>query len=151
MVIKKISTGESALVIDLFDKYRVFYKQKSNLTLAKNFIKARLNNEESIIFVALVGKKPVGFTQLYPTYSSVGAIQNWILNDLYVGVQYRKQGIGEKLIKEAMEFAKGRGSKFLELSTAINNFTAQGLYEKIGFEKQDPETDFYTYQIHVNN
>ncbi|MGN6619356.1 MAG: GNAT family N-acetyltransferase [Ilyomonas sp.] len=149
MTIIKIDRTQGYLVFDLFDKYRVFYKQKSDIELAKCFIQTRLDNNESIIFVALVDdvSEPVGFTQLYPEYSSVRAIKNWILNDLYVDKEYRKQGIGEKLIKTAMSFAKENNANFVQLSTAIDNYTAQSLYEKIGFEKQDPETDFYTYRI----
>lgn len=149
MDIIKIDRAQGDLVFDLFDKYRVFYNQQFDCELAKNFIQTRLDNNESVIFVALVNdkSKPVGFTQLYPKYSSVQAIKNWILNDLYVDKEYRKQGIGEKLIKTAMNFAKENNAKFFELSTAVNNYTAQNLYEQIGFEKQSPETDFYTYRI----
>ena len=154
MEIKRIKSQESNLVISLFDKYRVFYKQATDMALAQNFIQTRLDNNESIIFVALIedkGKKePVGFTQLYPAYSSVRAIRNWILNDLYVDAGYRNQGIGEKLIKTAMEFAKADGAKFVELSTATGNYTAQSLYEAIGFDKQMPETDFFTYRINLS-
>ena len=78
------------------------------------------------------------------------AVRNWILNDLYVDARYRKKGIGEKLIKTAMEFAKADGAKFVELSTAADNYTAQSLYETIGFDKQMPETDFFTYQISLS-
>ena len=90
---------------------------------------------------------PVGFTQLYPTFSSVNVSKNWILNDLYVEINYRKQGIGEGLIKAAIEFAKKDGASFLELSTAINNITAQKLYEDIGFIKQQPSRTSFTYRI----
>ncbi len=149
MDIIKIDRTQGYLVFDLFDKYRVFYKQPSDIELAKNFIQTRLDNNESIIFVALVNEKskPVGFTQLYPKYSSVRAVRNWILNDLYVDKEYRKQGIGEKLIKTAMNFAKENNAKFVELSTAVDNYAGQSLYEQIGFEKQNPETDFYSYRI----
>jgi ribosomal protein S18 acetylase RimI-like enzyme len=121
--------------------------------LARNFIQTRLDNKESIIFVALILKnnKPisVGFIQLYPTYSSIRAIKNWILNDLFVEEEYRKQGIGEALIKAATEFARINNAKFVELSTAVHNFTAQRLYESIGFKKQKPDTEFFTYRINV--
>jgi ribosomal protein S18 acetylase RimI-like enzyme len=149
MDIIKIDRTQGYLVFDLFDKYRVFYKQPSDIELAKNFIQTRLDNNESIIFVALVNEKskPVGFTQLYPKYSSVRAVRNWILNDLYVDKEYRKQGIGEKLIKTAMNFAKENNAKFVELSTAVDNYAGQSLYEQIGFEKQNPETNFYSYRI----
>jgi ribosomal protein S18 acetylase RimI-like enzyme len=151
MEIKRINGSQSNLVINLFDKYRIFYKQQPDISLARNFIQTRLDNNESVIFVALIDGnnkiKPVGFTQLYPKYSSVRAVKNWILNDLYVEAEYRKQGVGEKLIKRAMHFAKENNAKFLELSTAGNNYTAQKLYEQIGFEKQEPDKEFYTYKI----
>jgi len=151
MEVKRINSHEASLVTDLFDKYRMFYKQPSDITLAQTFIRDRLENNESIIFVAVVrnddNETPVGFTQLYPGFSSVRAIKNWILNDLYVDTGFRKQGIGETLIKSAMEFAKKEGAKYVELSTAVDNYTAQSLYTAIGFKKQEPDKNFISYRI----
>ena len=149
MNIKKIDLSEANLVIGLFDKYRVFYKKDSNINLAEQFIKTRLGNNESVIFVVLEGDQPVGFTQLYPKYSSVSAVKNWILNDLYVESNYRKQGIGEALIKTAMDFAKGDGATYVQLETAVDNYTAQSLYEGIGFQRQEPDTEYFLYRIPV--
>ncbi len=151
MKIIRIDKTEGNLVFELFDQYRIFYKQPSDMDLAKRFIQTRLDNNESVIFVALstIKSEPVGFTQLYPKYSSVRTVRNWILNDLYVHQEYRKQGIGEKLIKKAMDFAKETDAKFVELSTAVDNYTAQSVYEQIGFEKQSPDTEFYTYRISI--
>jgi ribosomal protein S18 acetylase RimI-like enzyme len=151
MEIKRINKQETGLVIDLFNKYRIFYNQPSDIATAKKFIQSRQDNNESIIFVALAQinnrKLPVGFTQLYHAYSSVRAIKYWILNDLYVEPDYRKKGIGEQLIKTAMQFAKADEAKFVELSTATDNYTAQTLYENIGFEKQEADNSFFTYKI----
>jgi ribosomal protein S18 acetylase RimI-like enzyme len=149
MTIKRINLSEADLVINLFDKYRIFYKKNSDISLADQFIKTRLANHESVIFVALDGDVPTGFTQLYPKYSSVSAVKNWILNDLYVESDYRKQGIGEALIKTAMEFAKGDGATYVQLETAVDNYTAQSLYEGIGFRKQTPDTEYFLYRISV--
>ncbi len=149
MQVVKINHLQGNLVYQLFDNYRVFYKQPSNFELAQKFIQARLDNNESVIFVVLTDDlaTPVAFTQLYPRYSSARAVKNWILNDLYVEEGYRKQGIGALLIKQAMQFARESGAVFVELSTAIDNYTAQSLYEQIGFVQQEPEKDFYTYRI----
>jgi ribosomal protein S18 acetylase RimI-like enzyme len=149
MNIKQINLSEANLVIGLFDKYRVFYKKDSDVGLAERFIKTRLANNESVIFVALDGELPVGFTQLYPKYSSVSTVKNWILNDLYVESNYRKQGIGEALIKTAMDFAKGDGAIYMQLETAVDNYIAQSLYEEIGFQKQEPDTAYFLYRIPV--
>ncbi len=97
MKIIRVDVSQTNLVFELFNKYRVFYKQQTNSELAKQFIQERLNNNESVIFVALENELPIGFTQLYPTYSSVRAVRNWLLNDLYVEEDFRKQSIGEKL------------------------------------------------------
>lgn len=154
MNIKRITLTEKHLVVDLFNKYRVFYKQPSDIILADYFIKERLENNESIIFVAIEQENnqiiPIGFTQLYPKYSSARAVKNWILNDLYVEENYRRKGVGEKLIQTAMQFAKEKKSKFVQLETAVDNFTAQSLYESIGFVKQQPDLDFFVYRIEVN-
>lgn len=147
MVIKRIQPNEWTLVVSMFDQYRVFYGRESDLPLADLFIRERLDNNESVIYVALNGDKVVGFTQLYPRYSSVRAVKNWILNDLFVDAGFRKQGIGAKLIKQAAEFAKASGSQFIQLETAVDNLTAQSLYESLGFIKQPPDEEFYLYKL----
>ena len=148
--IKRIDLNEANLVVNLFNQYRIFYGKFSDLGMAKAFIDARLENNESIIFVALDENKPVGFTQLYPKYSSARLSKNWILNDLFVDEDYRKQGVGELLIRKAMNFATGQGSTFVQLETAVDNFTAQNLYETIGFKKQQNDTEFFLYKIGLN-
>lgn len=147
MIIKRITVKEIDSVVNLFDQYRVFYKQASDIGLARQFIAQRLHHNESVIFVAFHNELPVGFTQLYPTYSSMRAAKNWILNDLYVSAGQRKQGIGAALIDTAMNFARQDGATYLALSTAVDNYTAQSLYEAIGFVKQEPDTAFFDYRI----
>ncbi|RZJ78426.1 MAG: GNAT family N-acetyltransferase [Flavobacterium sp.] len=147
--IKRIEQNEADLVVGLFNQYRIFYGKFSDLGMAKAFIDARLENNESVIFVALEENKPIGFTQLYPKYSSVRLVKNWILNDLFVDPEYRKKGIGEALIKTVMDYARGQGSTFVQLETAVDNFTAQSLYEQIGFVKQGPDEEFLLYKIEI--
>lgn len=153
MEIRRVLKTESGLVTGLFDRYRIFYQQPSDPALAERYINERLGKNESVIFVALrqVDEQliPVGFTQLYPKYSSISAVKNWILNDLYVDNAYRKQGIGGSLINTAMDFAKNEGAAYLQLETAVDNFTAQSLYERIGFIRQAPEEKYLMYRIGV--
>ena len=147
---KRIKLDEIHLVVNLFDSYRVFYKQTSDLVLAENYLNERLKNNESVIFVVLDNEKPIGFTQLYPTYSSVRMVRNWILNDLYVDGDCRKQGIGKILINAAMDFGRSAGAKYVQLETAVDNYSAQHLYESIGFVKQLPGTEFIMYRKTVD-
>ena len=150
MEIKRLQPDQWQLVVNLFDQYRVCYKKESDLALAERFIRERLDNNESVIYVAMAEDRAVGFTQLYPRYSSGRAEKNWILNDLFVDEGYRKQGIGAKLIKQAAEFAKAGGSKFIQLETMFDNYTAQSLYLGMGFIKQQPDEEFYLYRLTLN-
>jgi ribosomal protein S18 acetylase RimI-like enzyme len=149
LIVKRIVATEAGLVIELFNKYRIFYKQPSDIALAKSFISDRLSTNESVIYVALLDGQPVGFTQLYPKYSSMRAVKNWILNDLYVDEAYRKQGVANQLIKAAMDFAKANNAGFVQLETQTDNYTAQSLYESVGFIQQEPDAEFLVYRKNV--
>jgi GNAT superfamily N-acetyltransferase len=122
----------------LFDQYRVFYNQPSDLNAATNFLQDRLQDQDSTIFIASEGGSVVGFTQLYPSFSSVSMKRVWILNDLFVDAPYRKQGIAKLLMSAAEQFARETGAIRLVLATQISNIAAQALYESLGYiEDQD--------------
>lgn len=131
-------------VSNLFNLYRMFYQQVSDLERAKTYIKDRLENKDSIIFVVKNQQKIVGFTQLYPTFSSISMKRAWILNDLYVDAEARKQGIGEMLLHKAKDFAIETGAKSITLETAPDNDVAQRLYEKNGYKR---DSQFYHYEL----
>ena len=147
MDIKRIDFVNAKLVVKLFDQYRVFYKQVSDINLAEQFIKERLMYNDSVIFVALSENKPIAFTQLYPKFSSVSALRNWHIGDLYVEPTHRKKGIGKKLLEQAYDFAKEDGANFISLNTADGNLTAQKLYKDFGFIEQETSPGFLYYKI----
>lgn len=130
----------------LFDLYRVFYKQPSNLEGAKEFLFQRFNHAESVIFIARTAsdKQAVGFVQLYPTFSSISMKRSWILNDLYVREEHRKEGIAELLLQQVKEFAAKTKAKEIALSTAPDNLKAQSLYEKHDYVR---DNQFYQYYL----
>jgi ribosomal protein S18 acetylase RimI-like enzyme len=131
-------------VSNLFNLYRMFYEAESDLEGAKNYIKERIESKESVIFVVKDKQKYVGFTQLYPTFSSISMKRAWILNDLYVDLEARKQGVGEILLHKAKDFAVESEAKSISLSTAPDNFSAHILYEKSGYVR---DSQFYHYEL----
>ncbi|MEM7087040.1 MAG: GNAT family N-acetyltransferase [Bacteroidota bacterium] len=129
----------------LFDGYRMFYKQPSNLQAANEFLADRFRKKDSVVFIAMDEKGgALGFTQLYPMFSSVSMQRSYVLNDLFVSELARGQGVGEALMERAKQFARATGSKGLTLETAIDN-PAQKLYQRLGWVK-DTEVNHYTWE-----
>lgn len=144
MEIYQATIGDLEGVSNLFNLYRVFYQQTSDIEGAMIYIKKRLESKDSVIFVVKDQQKYVGFTQLYPTFSSISMKKAWILNDLYVDAEARKQGIGEMLLHKARDYAIATDAKSISLSTAPDNYFAQRLYEKHGYVR---DSQFYHYEL----
>jgi ribosomal protein S18 acetylase RimI-like enzyme len=136
----EIAAANDNNIIDiahLFNDYRIFYNKQSDIEGAKKFIFERFQNKESFIFSAFLNKEIVGFTQVYPTFSSVGMKQIYVLNDLYTHENFRSLGVGRSLIQHVKEFAQKNNVSTIILETASNNFTAKSLYESFGFSKEN--------------
>jgi ribosomal protein S18 acetylase RimI-like enzyme len=148
-MIRKATAQDLDQLTTLFDQYLVFYKKPSNIEKHKSFLKERMEKNEAIIFIAFddeVKEKAIGFTLIYPTFSSILLSKILILNDLYVDSTIRNNGTGEKLILKTIELAKELDAKLVRLRTAKNNIIAQGLYHKMGFVRDDL---VYTYDLAV--
>lgn len=123
-------------VAHLFDRYRFFYKNASNLEAARSFIAERLQNHDTVIFIARSDNgEALGFTQLYSTFSSQSMQRMWILNDLYVAESHRQKGVAKRLLEAARRLSEERASKGLLLCTQVTNCEARSLYLKLGFAK----------------
>jgi GNAT superfamily N-acetyltransferase len=147
MQIETATRGHLDQVARLFDAYRVFYQQPSDLSASRTFIDERLARGDSRIFVALDAGNALGFAQLYDSLSSVSVRKIWILNDLFVAPGGRRQGVGRSLLRAARDFAAATGAVRLELSTQKTNLAAQALYESEGWAREEK---FFRYQLAVD-
>ena len=131
-------------LVPLFDAYRQFYKQASDLEGARAYLLERLSHGEATVFIAYDETRAVGFTLLYDTFTSVAMKPLCILNDLYTVPEARGQGAGTALIARACEHARTTGAFRLRLRTANDNLTAQSVYEKLGFKRDEV---YFTYDL----
>lgn len=148
MITTRLATlADLDAVAALFDAYRQFYQQPADLDLARRFIEARLQRDESVVIVACNADQAiVGICQLYPTFCSVEAKSVYVLYDLYVDASARRSGAGSALLRAAERLARERGMARMELSTARTNTTAQAVYEKLGWVRNDA---FFVYSNRI--
>lgn len=137
------------LLAPLFDAYRQFYRKPSDLDLSRQFLLERFQHNQSIVLLAVrQDHSAVGFTQLFPSFSSVSAARILILNDLFVGPKARRMRVGSLLLSAAASFGRAVGAVRLTLSTEVTNEAAQALYETEGWTRQ---TDFYAYNLTLDS
>ncbi len=132
-------------LVPLFDSYRQFYRMPSDIAMARHFLLERFRHNQSTIFLAeQSGGAAVGFTQLYPGFSSASMAPILILNDLFVDQGARCCGAGTLLLNAAAAYGVAIGAVRLTLSTEVTNAAAQSLYENRGWVRQN---DFYVYTL----
>ena len=152
MHIRLATLQDLEVLVSLFDGYRVFYRQPSDYESARSFLKKRLQHKDSVIYIAFA--KPVlsavevadsniavGFTQLYPIFSSVSMEPMYLLNDLFIDLDFRGQSIGQALIDTVKALCRDEHQKGIVIQTETTN-PAQHLYERLGFKK-DPDLHYF--------
>ncbi|MEC3874820.1 GNAT family N-acetyltransferase [Chryseobacterium salviniae] len=141
---RKATNTDVQQLAELFDQYRIFYHKASDIPAAEKFLKERIENNDSEIFVAEYNGKLVGFVQLYPLFSSTRMKRYWLLNDLFVNEQHRGKGYSKELIEEAKKMARFTNSCGILLETGKSNDIGNKLYPACGFEIYD-EVNFYEW------
>lgn len=129
----------------LFDAYRCFYGQPSDLQRARDWLRTRMRFGESVVLIAERDGVAVGFTQLYPMYSSVRTARTWILNDLYVAEEARRCGVARALLQAAVEYARDDGAAGISLETTGDNAAARALYRAAGWHED--ATQWYSVAL----
>ncbi len=57
--------------------------------------------------------------------------------------EFRRQGIGTRLMKEVLKELKDKGCKFVYLEVRVSSFGARKFYEKLGFKVVGIRRDYY--------
>jgi len=144
--VRQATLADCEALAALFDGYRQFYGQPSNLLRARDFLSERLERDEATVFIAEADGTAVGFALLYPMFSSVQTARIYILNDLFVAPNARQHGAGRALLAACEAFGRDAGAYALQLETQRTNTVAQALYTEQGWEVDD---EFCTYHLNL--
>jgi len=85
------------------------------------------------LYVAKDGPKVVAMASTLYTVSTAEGGKAALFEDLVVHEDYRKQGIGAKLLEYVIGQARAEGVLRLTLLTDMQNEQAQALYRRLGF------------------
>jgi ribosomal protein S18 acetylase RimI-like enzyme len=139
LTIRRANEDDLDPLATLFDAYRQFYAQPSDVQRAHDWLQARLQRNESVLLLAERHDAMVGFAQLYPMFSSVRTARLWILNDLFVAADARRQGVARALLEAAARFGRDDGAAGLMLETSRDNQPARALYLAAGWNEDESQ------------
>ncbi|MCL4155351.1 UNVERIFIED_CONTAM: hypothetical protein GTU68_003696 [Idotea baltica] len=142
--LRQASIDDLDNLVESFEAYRVWYRKEPNPTAAKQFLRDRINKQESVIFIAEENQSLLGFTQLYPLFSSTRMKRLWLLNDLFVYPAQRGKGISKKLIEAAKDHCRKTNGCGITLETEISNEIGNKLYLATDF-KLNKDHHFYEW------
>jgi GNAT superfamily N-acetyltransferase len=129
----------------LFDHYRVFQGRASDPAAARAFLQQRFDHGESVVFMACEGPSPVGFAQLFPSWSSVALARVFILNDLFVHPSGRRRGVASLLLAAVADYAASLAAVRVTLNVARDNQPGQALYAALGWTQ---DQHFHMFHHH---
>ena len=121
----------------LFNSYRMFYGKESDIRVAEEFLKSRIENKDSKIFICEFNNELSGFVQLYPIFSSTRVSKYWLLNDLFVDINKRGKGYSKLLIERSKELVIESRACGMMLETEKSNDIGNMLYPSTGFKKNE--------------
>ena len=135
IITRRATLADLDAIAPLFDAYRQFYGQASDMPRAREWLSDRMQAGESVVLLAEHDGRPSGFVQLYPMFSSVRTARLWILNDLFVASDARRGGVARALLDAAAQFARDDGAAGLMLETGRDNAPARALYRAAGWQE----------------
>lgn len=101
-------------------------------------IAEELENENAHFLCAVSGEKILGYIGVHEVCGEA------YIDNVAVHPDYRRFGLGEKLLQAAQENAFGRGCEFISLEVRKSNVGAISLYKKLGYQTVGERKNFYT-------
>lgn len=83
-----------------------------------------------------------------PSYSSLSLKRVWILNDIFVAEDARRQLVADRLLQTARKMAEQTQAVRMRVATSRDNEVAQKVYESIGFVEDE---QFKNYVLPISS
>jgi GNAT superfamily N-acetyltransferase len=145
MRIEMVTAATFEQVLPLIAAYQRFYKAVPDEARNRAHFGRLLDDHNAgVQFVALNEQgSALGFATLYFPLASVQPGVACLMNDLFTVPEARGQGVGRALIRHCLEYAREQGFKSIHWQTALDNHTAQRLYDSTGATR----SAWYTYVL----
>jgi ribosomal protein S18 acetylase RimI-like enzyme len=124
---------------DFFEEYESFHEDFFKIDRLRDrdivdYFSGFIDHADGKTYIAIDDEKIIGYITVYvksqPGYWKIKKVGD--ISGLMVRKEYRRRGIGQRLLSEAASFFKSKGVKYFTLFTSSENHTALKFYEKCG-------------------
>jgi GNAT superfamily N-acetyltransferase len=132
--IVKVDERNASLLGDLITELARFEKLEPPTEAAISRLKGDLTSEHPYFFahIAMMDGVPAGYVCYYFTYSTFLAQPTLFLEDIFVLDQYRRHGLGSRLLEFCVAEAQRKGCGRMEWNVLDWNANAISFYESTG-------------------
>jgi ribosomal protein S18 acetylase RimI-like enzyme len=133
--VERVGPGDLPELLLLMRGYCDFYEVEPEDRALEALARALLADPERE-GVQLIARdesgEAVGFATLYWSWSTARAGRLGVMNDLFVAPRARGRRIAERLMLACLQECASRGVAAMEWETALENKSAQALYDRMG-------------------
>lgn len=142
--IRKVEPEDVTAVIALIREFAAFEDLSDFCEVTEEKLKAALFDGDAVAagLIALDASGAVGYAIYYPNFASFRGQRGLYLEDIYVQEAYRKQGVGEAMLRELARIAAVRGLERIDFLVLDWNTPAVNFYIKLGAVRDDDERHF---------
>lgn len=140
--IKKLENFNEKIYGEIKELLLQLYPKNDPITFVE--FKKILTNKNLIIFIAHDKETIVGMATLAHYIKLGGKVA--VIEDVVVSEKYRGMGIGSKLTKELLEYAKNKGYGCVDVNTRRES--AKNFYIKKGFDEKNKDREFYSLRYY---
>jgi GNAT superfamily N-acetyltransferase len=135
VAIARVGEGDLDDLLPLMRGYSDFYEvdppDEALLAMSRALIADP--EREGVQFIARdEDGSALGFATVFWLWSTSRAARIGLMNDLFTAPEARGRGVGATLIAACLEAVRERGAVTLQWQTALDNHTAQALYDRVG-------------------
>lgn len=138
----EIATAPTAELVEAFARL-VPQLSRSSPPPTRDEVAAMVDSAATDVLVARLDGEVVGSLTLV-TFRIPTGVRAWI-EDVVVDESARGHGVGEALNRFALDLARSRGAKTVDLTSRPSREAANRLYQRLGFTPRD--TNVYRFDL----
>lgn len=142
--IKNVERGDLGQIVELVREFAAFEKLSEFCQITEGRLESAMFGSDAVVegLIALDGERAIGYALFFPNFSSFRGHRGFYIDDIYINVDYRGKGIGERMLKQIARMAKKRGFERIDFLVLEWNTPAVKFYEKLGALRDPDERHF---------